>query len=374
MASSGLRAITTLALATLIGLARSAPAQIIEDRDYHGKKIMCALSGLQGFYSECGLDKSYEYIFVGSVVKVAEVSDGEFRLKVMPGEVFLGSPASVLDVRTNQGDCLPEVAPGDQWLFFLRRDKDDKDHPLFLEYGSGSGPEKDAQKQISLLRRLMKMDDSGYVHGSVSRTDFKAAENPGSMDEEDHVQLLRYKVIATPKPDGKPLMAFTDEDGNFEFELLPSGSYEFSANTAAGLWAEEGTVEVKPQSCMWIGFELEPDGTIAGRVTTPDGKPAHFVDVYAVAVSKTGRHFGSARTDEEGHYEVKGLRPGRYVIGIEDEPQDLSEGEMMLALYYPGVSKRQHAIEIDLGRAKTSADIDFQVPLSAVPPSDDSGH
>jgi hypothetical protein len=375
MANSRSRAITTLLLATsLFALARSASTQIIEDREYHGQTIMCALSGLRGFDSTCGLDKFYEDIFLRSVVTVAEVADNEFQLTLMPEEVFLGSSVAVLDVKTNQGDCLPEIVPGSRWLFFLRRDE--KDHALYLEYGSGSGPEKDEQEQITLLRRLMKMDHSGYVHGYVSGSDFKPAQNPDSMDEEDHVDLPNHRVIATPKGHGKLFTASTDKDGNFEFESLPSGSYHFSANTAAGLWAEEGTVEVSPHSCMWIGFEMEPNGTIAGHITTPDGKSAHYVEVYALTASENGRPFKSAFTDEQGHYEVKGLRPGRYIVGVESDllAASFSETPMILKLYYPGVPTRQRAIEIDLDKAGSRADIDFQVSPSAVPPTDDMSH
>jgi hypothetical protein len=149
-----------IAIIVLLGAIRAMPhasGQIVEDREYHGKKIMCVLSGLQGWGSPCGTDGNYAYIFLGSVISATQISDTEKRLQVAPQEIFLGDSASELTVTTNQGACLPEILPGDQWLFYLWRD--DKTKDLLLGYGSPSKPIADAQPAITALRRLAAMTE-----------------------------------------------------------------------------------------------------------------------------------------------------------------------------------------------------------------------
>jgi hypothetical protein len=70
-----------------------------------------------------------------------------------------------LTVTTEQGACLPEIAAGEQWLFYLRRD--DKSKGLLLGYGSPSAPIADAEPIIAILRRLAAMTVPG-LSGEIS--------------------------------------------------------------------------------------------------------------------------------------------------------------------------------------------------------------
>src|SRR5690349_4661717 len=97
------RALSTLGLGVLILAVPLVSGQIVEDREYHGKKIMCVLSGLRDWGSPCGTDGNYDYIFVGSVGSAAEISDTEKRLQVTPEEIFRGDATNSLTVTTNQG-------------------------------------------------------------------------------------------------------------------------------------------------------------------------------------------------------------------------------------------------------------------------------
>jgi hypothetical protein len=53
------------------------------------------------------------------------------RIQITPQEVFSGKPANPLTVQTSQAACLPEIAVGDQWLFFSR---EEKGKPIVLDY------------------------------------------------------------------------------------------------------------------------------------------------------------------------------------------------------------------------------------------------
>jgi hypothetical protein len=351
--------VPTLLVAGLIYAMPGVSAQIMEDRVYRGKTITYMLSGLQGWGSPCGTDGNYAYIFVGSVQSATEISETEKRLQVTPEEMFLGDAASRLTITTNQGACLPEILPGDEWLFYLWRD--DKTKELMLGYGSPSQPIADAQPAITRLRRLAAMTDLGIIAGYVTR--------PVWHDDDKYLDYLyppNHKIVAQRESNGAEYSAVTDSDGDFEFEPLPAGPYHLSANTAKGLWAEEGPATVHSRGCESFAFELHADGEISGHVKSADGKPFKIHPWVEIKAVDGGRDSKSSYVDDHGYFEARGLEPGRYLvgIGIRAEP---NAPEWQSRVYYPGVQAREKATVITLGKAEKRTNIDFQLLSSSNP-------
>jgi len=345
-------AIVLLAAIALSGQP-SGFAQIVESRDYHGKQITCVRSGLFSFVMPCGIESSYEDIFVGTILSMGEAEDSEKTLNITPEEVFLGNLPHELTVTTRQGDCLGDIAPGDRWLFYLRRDE--KTGVLVLMYGSPSGPVADTEETVSLLRRLTKMIHTGLILGDVSR--------PVRDDDDSETTTYprNHKIVARRVADGMEYVASTDSHGNYEFEPLPVGSYHLSANTTQGLWAEEGRVKVEPHGCSSVRFELHADGGISGRVTTASGKPVKYASIEVGPLD--GGRWGLVTGDEHGYFDVRGLEPGRYLVGI--DIQDNSGGLSPRAkAYYPGVRDKDLAVVVTVGPAEKRTNIDFQLPPS----------
>lgn len=332
-------------------------AQITELRDYHGKTISCMLSGLRGFAMPCGLDGDYAYILIGSVLSVADESDDEKRLRLQPEEIFLGDPAGELTVTTNQGDCLGEITPGDRWLFYLQRN--DQTNQLTLAYGSGSGPVAGAEGAITQLQRLVGMTNLGIIRGSVQDSIWQ--DQDGSRWEEFR-DVVKHKIVATKKSDGTEHWALTDKNGNYEFEPLPTGRYHLSANTADGLWAEEGSVDVDSQSCSFVPFELRPAGRISGHIANKNGIPFK-IQPWVDVVSEELGEYRSVYVNEEGDFQVNGLRPSRYLVGVGIQAEQNSP-EWQSRVYYPGVSTRESAVIIELGQGEKRTGIDFSLPHS----------
>lgn len=338
-------------------MAPAVPAQIVELRDYHGKQIACARSGLHSFDMPCGIETWYEDIFIGTVLLVSEMEDSEKALRVRPEEIFSGKPPYELTVRTSQGDCLGDIDPGDQWLFYLGRDRETK--KLVVAYGSPSGPAADSETKISLLRRLTKMTNTGVIQGFVGHPVLEADHS------ENWTYPAHHKVVANRVSDGVDYAAFTDSLGQYQFEALPAGSYNLSANTTQGLWAEEGRVEVQPHGCSSVGFELHTDGNISGRVTTANDEPVKYALVEVAPLGGHGR-WALATADEQGYFEARGLEPGRYLVGI--EIQDSQGGLRPRAkAYYPGVRDRSLAVVVTLGQAEKRTHIDFHLPRVGSP-------
>jgi hypothetical protein len=133
--------------------AGTASGQIIEVRTEGGKTFTCARTGLSS--SDCGARSNwYSYVFVGSISAITPIENDEKEIQVVPEEVFFGKPATPLTVLTSAALCLPNLAVGDSWLFFLRQEKD---KPIVLDYyGNDSLPVVNASKQIETLRRLLE--------------------------------------------------------------------------------------------------------------------------------------------------------------------------------------------------------------------------
>lgn len=340
-----------LALCIPSTLIISPASAQLEGHDYHGKQIFCYIRGREG---SCGVGDGYEDVFIGTVVSVASSGNREKRLRLMPEEVFAGTAAGPVTVTTDQGRCFGDFHAGDRWLFYLQRET--KTNSLLLKYNSPARPIADAQAQIDTLRRLAQMNDSGIIMGQVTEPIWKGNKWETSIPLSDH------KIIAKQGVNGREYAAFTDNDGHYEFEPLPTGEYQVSANTTEGLWSEDGNAHVSTRSCSLMGFSLEPDGSISGRVMAANGKPAKYVQVAVVPVSAGSLQFTSGFSDELGRFEVKALHPGRYLVGVGIQPGAGNKNGQ--PVYYPGVRDRNLAVVVELGSAEKRADLDFQLPTS----------
>jgi len=349
--------ISVLAI-VLFAIARPLSSQIIEMREYKGKTISCALSGLRGWGEPCGSDENYAFIFAGTVLSTTDISDTEKTLQLAPHEMFRGAPTTQLTVTTEQGACLPEIHAGEEWLFYLRRDE--KSQALVLAYGSPSKPIADAQEDISTLRRTSAMADSGLIMGTVYHY---VREDSDGMKSSNWEPVANHRVTATRKPDGVEYSAISDADGHYEFDPLPLGSYRITANTQAGLWAEDGPTEIRPHSCTAYQFELHIDGRISGHIRATDGKP-FTVHPWVDIVAEDGSHSESRYVDDEGHFEVQGLEPGRYIVGVGINAQPNST-EWRARIYYPGVKSKEEARIVELGTAERRSGVDFKIPPPA---------
>jgi hypothetical protein len=279
-------------------------------------------------------------------------------LQLSPQEIFRGDAVGRLLVTTNQGACLPEILLGDQWLFYLRRDENSGE--LLLDYGSPSNPVAAAERDITRLRRLAAMSDSGLIVGSIQERVRHHGQDGGWTD---FVDLKDHKITAKRVSDNAEYSARTDENGDFEFEPLPAGSYQLSANTKQGLWAEDGPTTIRARGCGRYQFELHVDGVISGHVRSGDGKPFKihpWVDVE----SQDGGENKSVYADERGYFEARGLDPGRYLIGIGIGAEP-NTPEWRSRIYYPGVRTKEKAIVVELGKAEKRANLDIELSNSA---------
>jgi hypothetical protein len=246
MASSARSAVAVLTLA-LSGVY-AASAQVISEREVDGKTIQCVHSGLMSDLNDCGFRSDwYTYVFVGSISDIAPADKDEESLLIMPEEIFYGKPPIPMTVVTSQGACLPKLAAGDRWLFFLRQKAGT---PVVLDYGGNdSRPVADAQGEIKTLRRLKTIGDFGLLRGEVvlGRNYLDGNPVPG------------VRVVATRLSDNVKFFAKTDVEGHFEFEPIPVGKHELAAESITPSYVGDAALKVTGGQCWNVTLWKSPE-------------------------------------------------------------------------------------------------------------------
>jgi len=133
----------------------------------------------------------------------------------------------------------------------------------------------------------------------------------------------------------------------------------------------DGDTDVSPRGCTQINFALSTDGQISGHVISADGKP--FAVTPWVEVQSEDLDFSkSTPVDGQGHYELRGLPAGRYLVGIGITSQPETP-EWQSRVYYPGVHSKELADTVDIGQAEIRNEIDFLFTQPAIKQADGSG-
>jgi carboxypeptidase family protein len=332
----------------------SLSAVIVEIREYRGKKVFCVHGGLVGVAKGCGTE-GYSWVFTGTVKSATDVGETDKRLQIIPDEIFLGDSANEVTAIANQACLRSEIQAGDKWLFYLYGDP--KSDTLVLPYDSPSKPVLVADDDLSMLRDLGRLTDSGLLIGNVERL--------GETYDVTPIPLENHKVVATSVANGTNYTTYTNANGHFEFEL-PAGSYEVSASTEHGLREVEGfrsmlggRIPVAENRCWETDISLIADGKLAGRVRRADGKPATFVKVAIIPISPVRAQF-TVVTDKNGYFEARGRQPGQYLVGI-GLLEPFASAEWKSRVYYPGVPIREQARIVELGDGEWRSDIDFKL-------------
>jgi len=333
-------------------------AQIITlDHDSDGEWYSCAVSGLKGMGSDCGVQYD-DMVFTATIASVHPAADGELRLTLEPETVFKGEPAIGMEIMTAQHKCLPPIKTGDHWLFSLYRDHESKE--LRVNYGSRSGPIDEMSATLTLLRRLTRLSDSGVVKGHVY------VERDVSENEIADVPLANLSIIVTQEGTGRESQVVTDKDGNFEFEPLAAGDYDLNPLTKRGLWTMwSGKFSVKPHGCTDFDLDMHVDGQISGKVVFPAGIDPYQWSVKVSPVDQPGITPDSEWTDRSGGFVLHGLKPGRYVVAVE-ATEHRDGPNLALDLFAPGTGDRTNAREIELGEASHVDGVEITVPSTAI--------
>ncbi len=196
--------------------------------------------------------------------------------------------------------------------------------------------------------------------------------------------LSRVVVIAQRRGGSAMFQARTDRSGRYTLEVEPGtyiiraekGGYVTSSYSVEGGASEPTPVTVEAGRSVTIDLRLARGGVITGRVLDEDGEPLVGAIVMAerkredLQAAAVGSAFGSTgMTDDRGIYRIYGLPSGRYYVSarvVERQAVRISMGAALMpqegtATYYPGVSSRQQAAEVEVVEGAETTGIDFKI-------------
>lgn len=360
----------------VVCLVTCLSAEIHEIRIYHGKKYGCWLDGLGRVDHAlmCGT-QGYARVFTGSVKSAIDISETDKLLILTPEENFRGDPVDQVSATVNQACMdpkLPEIQVGDRWLFYLRDPNDfgrNEETILEMPFYGRSKPVSQALEDIALLRHLGDLTGQSMLVGNVERV------GP-TVDDLNPTPVANHKILA--KGAFGEYSTSTDERGHYELDVPPD-AYDLTADTEPGLRQMDHdrvaqlNLPFDPNKirfqrdgeCREVNFTMLTDGHLAGRIKTPDGKPASNIKVAIIPTAPIHPPF-TILTDAEGRFDQGGRLPGQYLIGV-GLLDPYSSKEWKSRVYYPGVRTKEEAKTIELGDGEWRTDIDFTVPSAKAP-------
>jgi hypothetical protein len=246
------------------------------------------------------------------------------RVTLKVRQAWKGVTPGPLDVFTTESgtSCGYDFKPGRRYLVFAFRNARDGRWMVSLcsatrEY-DGSGDE------AAFLASLAEPARGGRIFGTV-----KAYER--QFDQEHSSRERNIEVRITLSGAGKEWTAIS-RGGTYEFTALPSGPYRLEMAPVDGYVTNYSSRSIElptDRACARETFSVAPSGRLTGRVVEHDGRPASRVTIEVTAPGAQphpmyGISSASTTTEADGRFEVGGLPPGEYMLGVnlDDLPSD----------------------------------------------------
>jgi Carboxypeptidase regulatory-like domain len=170
-------------------------------------------------------------------------------------------------------------------------------------------------------------------------------------------------------------MATTVRAGRYRFTGLEPGRYEVDIDLPPGYSTYGQTRPLNipnPRACAEENYGISPDGRVSGRVVDKSGRGIVNVRIEITGEDATvhpdyGLNVQSVQSDADGYFEVRGVSPGRYIVGV--NLQDLPNQYRPYARQvYPG-NGPSTVIELTLGQVVDLGQWELAPPLAVVPVS-----
>ena len=248
------------------------------------------------------------------------------------------------------GDCGYGFRLGGQYLVYAYANED---KTLSTSICTRTRPLSEATADLEFFRGLSKAAAGATISGEV-RLERANYQYPDKMPPVKDVKIL----LAGPN---KQFETKTNAEGKYSMSGLPPGTYKVRIDLPEGLsiYNPEVEVEVHDRGCGEAFFHVEPDTQITGKVLDAQGMSAADVLMELVPTSRefhadpnsANPNFVRAypsfvRTDKEGRYVMKLLKPGRYLLGVRIAGSAGSTWVPYPQTYYPGVKDRSQATVI----------------------------
>lgn len=178
------------------------------------------------------------------------------------------------------------------------------------------------------------------------------------------------------------LVTLTDATGSYAFEHIAAGEYRVIASHGDFVThtfdLRDGGMPVNPrdgilvmersQTRRGVDFALRRGGSVAGRVSSHDGKP--LKDAQATVTLRVDNGFSEMvttlqRTSDSGNFVLRNLPEGSYLISAFWSDPDAPRSAMgSRRTYFPSVDNPRDALPVTLLVGETVRNIDIVVPLT----------
>lgn len=325
---------------------------------------------------QCGAAGDFwktQAVFVGRVLSIENLAPrslprffGRRKVRVRVVEGFRGTAAGQPDVSvltgSGGGDCGYPFRVGEEYLVYASRNEESGE--LTTGICSRTRKAEDASTDIEYSRlAAVGRAPAGRVLGEVwlRQSDIGGlAPSPDRPMRGVHVQLQKAASVMT---------AVSDEHGGFIVEGPEPGIYDVSAEAPEGYVAVAMTRRIEvtdSQSCVAVDITVNYDGRVRGRVVDAHGRGIAAVDVQAVGSVNRDKVLSSiisATTSDDGTYELKGVPPGRFVVGINLKRQSEADVDEP-RIFHPGVASSLTAQVVRLRPSERVSAGDLVLPES----------
>jgi len=303
--------------------------------------------------------KNSEAVFVGTVTGE---SSGTYKFHVT--EAFRGVTSDTFEVEGVPGVSFTGFESGKQYLVFAYTFALKDATKYHLARGCGFTRElKYAQAALEQVRAEKNGGRVASVYGMLMRT------FPETLRWDETYERGLPGVVVRLQSGSKSYTSKTDENGVYEFERLPAGIYQVSADLPPDLALgdrisdrPELSFELPRDSSFQYDLDALPTGRIRGRVVGPDGKPLAVtsVELYRADFFAPDRQ-GAFGSQVDGRpFDFSRLPPGDYVV-VFNRQNFTSPDAPFHRTFYPGAPDVQGATSIHLSDGQQISDADIHV-------------
>ena len=305
-------------------------------------------------------------VVTGSSTTTVTEGDNAFSQRLVHfrlDRAYKGIEGAEVQVMTGLGggDCGYGFRLGEKYLVYAFRSTDKKLHTSIC---TRTRPLSEADEDLEYIRGISLAPRGSMIFGEVTRRDQNADRRRRPVEG---AAIIIEGII---EDQSKRVEVVTDSKGQYKVSALPPGAYKVTINPPEGLsiYNPERETTVSDRGCAEVGFWVEADTRITGRVSDLQRKPISnlLIELVPAKPAPNPSYPQFVRTDKEGRYEMKLVQPGSYLLGVRIFGSAGSTYVPYPRTYYPGVPDESRATTITIAEGQVIDNVDWQLPPALI--------